>query len=332
MNVTEAMRRAIELARKAPDPRPNPRVGCVLLDPSGDQIATGAHDGPGTPHAEAIALTVAGERARGATAVVTMEPCTHTGRTGPCTKALIDAGVAKVVFAQEDPNPVAAGGAAALRAAGLHVDGGLLAEPAEELNPVWTFAMRHQRPRIVWKVAATLDGRVAAPDGSSRWITGAEARAEVHTLRAEVDGILVGTNTVLVDDPELVPRGADGKRAPMRIVMGQRSVPAGARIRHAEPMRNFWQIPTRDTRFALAQMFRRELHLVLLEGGPSLAAAFLRAGVVDEIRWYVAPAVLGDGPSAVGDLGIGTMAGIQRFRMLGAARVGDDVRIDLRPS
>lgn len=330
MDVTEAMQRAIELAGRSPDPRPNPRVGCVLLDLDGTEIANGAHDGPGTPHAEVIALAVAGDRARGATAVVTLEPCNHTGRTGPCSQALIDAGVARVVFGQADPNRKAHGGRARLQAAGVSVTGGTLADEAAALNPFWTFAMAHERPYVVWKVATTLDGKVAASDGSSRWITGAEARAEVRQLRAEVDAVVVGTGTVLVDDPELTPHDPTA-RQPVRVVVGQRSVPAQARVRRAAPMANFWQIPTRDPKFALAQLFRRELHRVLLEGGPALAGALLRAGLIDEIRWYTAPAVLGDGKSALPDLGIFTIDSIRRFQLTGVSRVGHDVRIDLRP-
>lgn len=330
MDVTEAMKRAIELAGQSPDPRPNPRVGCVLLDVDGNQIASGAHDGPGTPHAEVIALAVAGDRARGATAIVTMEPCNHTGRTGPCSKALVDAGVAKVVFGQADPNRKAQGGSARLRAAGVAVAGGILADDAAALNPFWTVAMERERPYVIWKVATTLDGKVAATDGSSRWITGEEARTQVRQLRAEVDAVVVGTGTVLVDDPELTPHDASA-RQPLRVVVGQRSVPAQARVRRAAPMANFWQIPTRDPKFALAQMFRRELHLVLLEGGPALAGALLRAGLIDEIRWYTAPAVLGDGKSALPELGIFSIDGIRRFQLTDVSRVGDDVRIDLRP-
>lgn len=330
MDVDEAMGRAIELAAATPDPTPNPRVGCVLLDPEGTVIATGAHEAAGAPHAEVIALAVAGDRARGATAVVTLEPCTHTGRTGPCTRALIAAGVARVVYGQADPNPEAAGGADELRRAGVAVTAGVRADEAAALNRVWSAAMSRQRPTVTWKVAATLDGRVAAADGSSRWITGEAARRQVQELRAQHDAVLVGTNTVLLDDPELTAR-ADGAEQPWRVVMGQRSVPAAARVRLVEPSDRFWQIPTRDPAFALAQMVRRDIHTVLLEGGPALAGAFLRAGLIDRVIWYTAPAFLGAGPGAVSDLGIASIDGAWRLTLQDVSRVGDDVRIDLIP-
>ncbi|MFN8127010.1 MAG: bifunctional diaminohydroxyphosphoribosylaminopyrimidine deaminase/5-amino-6-(5-phosphoribosylamino)uracil reductase RibD [Candidatus Nanopelagicales bacterium] len=329
--ITDAMRRALSLAAATRDPSPNPRVGCVILDAAGEVVATGAHEGAGTPHAEVIALAVAGDRARGATAVVTLEPCAHTGRTGPCTTALIDAGVARVVYGQSDPNPEAAGGAAVLRSAGIAVTGGLLADEATALNPGWSIAMSRQRPTVTWKVAATLDGRVAAPDGSSRWITGVAAREQVHQMRAEHDAVLVGTTTVLTDDPELTAR-IDGARQPWRIVMGQRSVPARARVRLSEPADRFWQIPTRDPSFALSQMVRRDIHTVLLEGGPSLAGAFLRAGLIDHVVWYTAPAILTAGVGAVPDLGVTTLDRAWRLSLRDVSRVGDDVRIDLVPA
>lgn len=332
--LSSAMRQAIALAAASPDPKPNPRVGCVLVAPDGSVISTGAHESAGSPHAEIIALTVAGDRARGATAVVTLEPCNHQGRTGPCARALIDAGVARVVFAQKDPNPQATGGARSLREAGVIVNEGLLADEAELLNPQWTRAMARQRPEVTWKLAATLDGFLAASDRSSRWITGAAARLEVHERRAASDAVMVGTATVLADDPELTARSDDGLLAPQpwRVVMGQRSVPAGARVRLAEPVDRFWQIPTRDPAFALQQLQRREVRSVLLEGGPALAGAFLRAGLIDSIVWYTAPALLGTGLPVVSDLGVTTMGDAVRLELVDVARVGDDVRMDLRPT
>ena len=177
-----AMRRALTIAVTPGVPRgPNPRVGCVLLDPAGTTIAEGFHEGAGTPHAEAAALAAAGPAARGATAVVTLEPCNHTGRTGPCVDALLAAGIARVVLAQPDPNPIAAGGADRLSAAGVDVVRGVLEDEARAINEAWTFAVEQGRPMVTWKVASTLDGHVAATDGSSRWITGEEARAQVHS-------------------------------------------------------------------------------------------------------------------------------------------------------
>ncbi|TDC48574.1 bifunctional diaminohydroxyphosphoribosylaminopyrimidine deaminase/5-amino-6-(5-phosphoribosylamino)uracil reductase RibD [Jiangella ureilytica] len=201
------MRRAIELSLNGADTTPpNPDVGCVILDPAGATVGEGWHERPGGPHAEINALAQAGERARGGTAVVTLEPCDHTGRTGPCTHALIAAGIARVVVAVADPNPVAAGGAATLRAHGIDVELGILRDEAAGANARWLTPFRTHRPFVVWKFAATLDGRSAAADGSSRWITGAEARADVHRLRAAVDTIVAGSGTVLADDPRLTAR------------------------------------------------------------------------------------------------------------------------------
>src|SRR4051794_34286737 len=223
-----AMVRALELAATPGVPLgPNPRVGCVLLDDTGATVAEGHHRGAGSPHAEADALARAGARARGTTAVVTLEPCAHTGRTGPCAVALREAGVRRVVFAQADPNPVAAGGAALLREGGIHVESGLLLDQARALNRVWTYAVEHGRPFVTWKFATTLDGRSAAADGSSRWVSSRAARLDTHRLRALCDVMLVGANTVAVDDPLLTVRDEHGQpldHQPLRVVMGERDL------------------------------------------------------------------------------------------------------------
>jgi diaminohydroxyphosphoribosylaminopyrimidine deaminase/5-amino-6-(5-phosphoribosylamino)uracil reductase len=327
-----AMRRALELAATPGVPLgPNPRVGCVLLAPDGSVVAEGHHRGAGTPHAEVDALTAAGDRARGATAVVTLEPCDHTGRTGPCSEALLAAGVARVVVAQLDPNPVAAGGALRLRAAGVEVETGVLAEDAAALNEAWTFAVTHGRPWVTWKAAATLDGRIAAVDGTSRWITSQPARAEVHELRAAVDAVVVGTGTVLADDPHLAVRrdGAvvDGLQ-PLRVVMGRRDIPAAARV--LDDAAPTVHLRTHDPVEVLAELHAREVRHVLVEGGPTVAAAFVRAGLVDAVRWYAAPALLGAGAHALGDAGMSTIAEALRLQVVDVARVGADVRIDAR--
>lgn len=330
---TDAMRRALALAA-SPDARtgPNPRVGCVLLSPDGEVVGEGYHHGAGHPHAEVEALRAAGGRARGATAVVTLEPCDHTGRTGPCSVALLDAGVARVVHGQSDPNPVAAGGARRLAGAGVEVVGGVLAAEAEALNPAWTFAVTHGRPFVTWKAASTLDGRVAAADGSSRWITSAEARAEVHRFRAGVDAVIVGIGTVLEDDPHLaVRRGGvvlPREVQPLRVVVGRRDIPERARVLDgAAPT---LQVREHDPATVLVALRDLDVQHVLLEGGPTLAAAFVRAGLVDAVRWYVAPALLGAGASALGSAGINSIADALRLRITEVARVGDDVRIDAR--
>lgn len=307
----DAMQRALALAASPGVPLwPNPRVGCVLLAPDGEVVAEGYHRGAGNPHAEVEALTAAGDRARGATAVVTLEPCNHTGRTGPCSEALVAAGVRRVVVAQRDPNPVAQGGLDTLTAAGIEVDAGLLAEDAEALNRAWTFAHRNGRPFVTWKLATTLDGRSAASDGTSRWVSSAAARRDTHVLRAQCDTMLVGTNTVAVDDPQLTVRDPDGEpllRQPLRVVMGNRDLPGDRRV--FDDVAETVQLRTHDPRTALETLYRDHgRHHVFLEGGPKLAAAFLKAGLVDEVVAYVAPMLLGGGKPAVGSLGIRTIA------------------------
>lgn len=322
------MRRALQLAAAGPWPDPNPRVGCVVVAPDGTVVGEGFHRGAGTPHAEAEALGAAGLAARGATAYVTLEPCSHRGRTGPCADALVEAGVARVVFAQSDPNPDAAGGAERLHAAGLHVTGGVLADEAGALNDRWARTVALGRPLVTWKLATTLDGRSAAADGTSQWITDEVARADVHRLRATRDAVLVGTGTVLADDPRLTVRLPDGSlapRQPLRAVMGLREVPAGARVDDAPG--TVVRLTTRNPGEALDRLWHRGVRDVWLEGGPTLAAAFLRAGLVDDVYAYVAPTLLGAGRAAVDDLGIGTLADARRLELADAAVVGGAVRI-----
>jgi diaminohydroxyphosphoribosylaminopyrimidine deaminase/5-amino-6-(5-phosphoribosylamino)uracil reductase len=329
-----AMSQAFALALTPGVPQgPNPRVGAVILDADGGTVGTGFHQGAGTPHAEIVALETAGDAARGGTAVVSLEPCNHTGRTGPCVKALVDAGVRRVVFAQPDPNPLAAGGADALRAAGVEVEGGVLADDAELVNETWTFAMRHRRPFVTWKFATTLDGRSAAADGTSRWITGAEARADVHRLRSQCDVVLVGTGTIAADNPRLTVRDGDDVALPaavqpLRAVMGLRVLHPDSHV--FDDTATTMMLPTQDPVVALAALFACDRQHVWLEGGPTVAAAFVRAGLVDEVITYVAPALLGGGFSAVGDLGVSTISGIRRFELVEASRIGDDVRLTMR--
>lgn len=347
-----AMRRAISLAtRGLGTTSPNPVVGCVVLDSSGQALGEGAHvGGPGHPHAEIVALAQAGARARGATAVVTLEPCSHTGTTGPCVDALIAAGVARVVYAVADPNPVAAGGAARLLAAGVDVEGGLLAAEAARGNEAWLHAVRSGRPFVTWKYAATLDGRSAAADGTSRWISSAESRADVHALRAQVDAIVAGTGTVLADDPSLTVRDPNGEpvaRQPWRIVVGDRPVPAGARVRgdrallvtstdgSPEGWTDVLAVPRSpaglDLCAALEALYARGLRHVLLEGGPTLAGAFVRGRLVDRVVAYVAPRLLGSGLPALADAGVATLADAPAYRIDDVAVIGGDVRITARP-
>ncbi len=304
-----AMRRALALAVTPGVPLgPNPRVGCVLLAPDGTTVAEGFHRGAGGPHAEVEALREAGDDARGTTAVVTLEPCNHTGRTGPCSEALVAAGVRRVVFAQTDTNPVATGGAERLREAGIEVEPGLLAEEAQTVNRTWTFALENGRPFVTWKFATTLDGRSAAADGTSRWVSSRAARLDTHRLRGLCDTMLVGTSTVEIDDPELTVRDEVDEpvaHQPLRAVMGLRDLAPDRRILNdrAETV----HLRTRDPREALDELFARDRQHVFLEGGPTLARAFLSNGLVDEVVGYVAPMLLGAGRNAVADLGIGTI-------------------------
>ncbi|CAN5309384.1 bifunctional diaminohydroxyphosphoribosylaminopyrimidine deaminase/5-amino-6-(5-phosphoribosylamino)uracil reductase RibD [soil metagenome] len=330
------MRRALVAARE-PQHRisPNPRVGCVLLDPDGRELSVGRHLGPGTAHAEVDALTRAGRSVTGATAVVTLEPCHHTGTTGPCTHALLAAGVIRVVYAVDDPNPVAGGGADALCAAGVDVVAGVCVDEAHELNRRWLTAVGRGRPYVTWKYAATLDGRSAAADGSSRWITGEQARRDVHRLRAAADAIVVGTGTVLADDPRLTVRDDDDRdlpwsRQPLRVVVGRRDLPATARIHDAAAPTV--ALRTDDLRAVLASLHNREVQEVWLEGGPRLAGAFVAAGLVDEVVAYLAPALLGAGPPALADAGISTLADALRLDVEDVTMLGVDLRITATPS
>ncbi|ROS74517.1 bifunctional diaminohydroxyphosphoribosylaminopyrimidine deaminase/5-amino-6-(5-phosphoribosylamino)uracil reductase RibD [Cellulomonas sp. PhB143] len=339
-DTSTAVRRAFDLARRTPVRGPNPRVGCVLLAPpatageSGRRVlAEGFHRGAGTPHAEVDALVAARQRGadvRGATAVVSLEPCNHTGRTGPCALALAEAGVAEVVYSVPDPTPRAAGGAAYLAARGVRVTGGVLRDEGEELLGAWWSAARAGRPYVTLKLAATLDGRVAAADGTSRWITGPEARAHAHEVRARVDAVAVGTGTVLADDPALTARTPDGlvPDQPLRVVVGRREVPATARLRGAGG--ELVVLGTHDVAEVLAALHAREVRHLLVEGGPVLATAFLAAGAVDELHAYVAPVLLGSGRSALGDLGVGTIADAARFTTSQVRRLGDDVLVVAR--
>jgi len=310
---------------------PNPPVGAVVLDAAGAVAGVGATAPPGGPHAEVIALREAGPRARGGTVVVTLEPCAHHGRTPPCTEALAAAGVATVVFAVRDPHPTAGGGAAVLRAGGVAVREGVLSdEVARGPLRAWLHAVRTGRPHVTWKLAATLDGRSAAADGTSRWITGADARAEVHALRAGMDAIVVGTGTVLADDPSLTARRSDGslrERSPLRVVVGHRDVPSGFALDAPDVL----HLRTRDPDAVLAALHDRGVVDVLLEGGPRLAGAFVAAHRVDRVLAYLAPALLGAGPAALHDAGVGTIADIARLQVDEVRRVGVDVLVDARP-
>jgi diaminohydroxyphosphoribosylaminopyrimidine deaminase/5-amino-6-(5-phosphoribosylamino)uracil reductase len=327
-----AMRRALELADRGPLTGGNPRVGCVLLDAEGRTAAEGWHRGAGTPHAEIDALSKAAD-ARGLTAVVTLEPCNHWGRTGPCSEALIAAGVTRVVYGAGDPGSHSSGGAERLREAGVEVVSGVLADDVEELLVCWLASERRGRPWVTVKWASTLDGRAAAEDGSSRWITGAAARQRVHEERASNDAILVGTGTVLADDPSLTARGDGGEllaHQPVPVVVGERPIPADAALRRHPA--GLIETGTRDLGAVLADLNSRGLRRVYVEGGPTLASAVIADGYADAYSVYLAPALLGGDRLAVGDLGIPGMDGIRRLRVDGVELLGDDIHLTARPA
>lgn len=310
---------------------PNPPVGAVILDRDGGIAGVGATAPPGGPHAEIVALRRAGERAIGGTAVVTLEPCNHFGRTAPCVDALLDAGVAEVAFAVADPNPVAAGGAARLADAGVRVSAGVLSDsvaggPLRE----WLHKQRTGMPHVTWKFAASIDGRSAAADGTSQWITGESARADVHRRRAAAEAIIVGTGTVFVDDPALTARLPDGSLAdqqPLRVVVGMREISPDATALNDDS--RTMVIRTRDPHEVIKALSDRTD--VLVEGGPTLAGAFLRAGVIDRILAYVAPILLGGPITAIDDVGVLSIAQAQRWRFDGVQPVGPDVLMSLIP-
>ena len=329
----DAMRRALELALRGPRHGVNPQVGCVLLSPDGDVLAEGWHRGAGTPHAEIDALSAleVPALAIGATAVVTLEPCNHHGRTGPCSVALIDAGVARVVYAVADPGVRSAGGGERMRAAGIDVESGLEADAIEDAIRPWLTATRHRRPFVTVKWASSLDGRAAAADGTSQWITGPAARADVHRRRGEADVIVVGTGTVLADDPALTARDGSGlaPHQPAPVVVGRTEVPESARVRrHPEPLRHF---TTHDLASVLAELYDDEVRSVFVEGGPTLASAFIAAGLADELVVYLAPTLLGGPKTALTDVGVGTIADQRALRITDISQLGDDIRIVARP-
>lgn len=332
-NVEHAMRRALDLASRGPATGVNPQVGCVILSSDGTVLSEGWHRGAGTPHAEIDALgKLPVGAAHGATVVVTLEPCNHTGRTGPCAVALIDAGIARVVYAVADPGEHSAGGAERLRAAGLTVETGVLTDDATRLIEDWLAAARLGRPFVTLKWAASLDGRAAATDGSSQWITGPAARADVHRRRAAADAIIVGTGTALADDPALTARDDDGTLLPgqpLPVVVGRRALPADARLRR-HPLPPLFH-PGDDLPGLLHDLRERGIRRVLIEGGPTLAAAFVTAGLVDEYLMYLAPTLLGAGLPALGDIGVTTIGQQRRLRLAATRRLGDDLLVIAHP-
>lgn len=335
------MGRALELAAQGrTSTQPNPRVGCVIA--RGEQIiGEGWHQRSGEPHAEVFALREAGERARGATAFVTLEPCNHHGRTPPCSEALIAAGIARVIYASGDPNPrVDGSGAARLREAGIVVEQGLRASEGEELNLGFFSRMRRQRPWLRLKMAASLDGRTATASGESQWITSEAAREDVQRWRAESAAILSTSATVLADDPRLSVRLPDVPRQPLRVLLDREGkIPAHARL-FSEPG-EVLQLTSKEIALdasgrlslpaVLSTLNAREINEVWTEAGATLAGSLITANLVDELVVYLAPMLLGAEGRPLAALQIGRLLDASRWRTTDLRQIGPDIRIMLRP-
>ena len=311
ISINEAMVRANSISLKGLGSTwPNPIVGAVLLSPGGEVLSEGFHqrgaNGAVGDHAEVVALKLAGERARGAVLVVTLEPCNHHGKTPPCTDAIIAAGVAKVIYAVADPNPAAQGGHKKLKSAGIDVVVFDDRSEIEAANRAWLFRMKSGRPYVSVKVAATMDGFIASADGTSKWITSKEARADVAVLRNQCDAIVTGTGTVLADNPQLTVRGLKESEThhPVRIVVGSREVPKDAVVRDGAAETQF----VKDIAALEAYLRERRFNRVLVEAGPTLTSSLLKAGLVNELYLYQAPSLLGSGRSMVEGLGISTLS------------------------
>ena len=297
MDHTVAMQRAISLGEKGlGKTAPNPIVGAVIIDIAGNVVGEGFHDRVHSPdHAEVVAIKAAGDKAKGATIVVSLEPCNHTGSTGACVQAIIDAGITTVVFAVRDPNPIAAGGAEALEAAGIKVIGGVLEMQAAYSNRAWLMKMKKKRPFFTWKVAATLDGKVAAADGTSKWITNERSRGDVQVLRRQADAILVGTNTVIADNPHLIPRGEFAGYAanPIRVICGEQELPPDSFV--FDSAAQSVVVKSKDLDLLVEKLNELGVNHVLVEAGPTLASAMVDHCLMDELVIYQAPSFLGTG-------------------------------------
>ena len=297
MDYTVAMQRAIALSEKGlGKTSPNPIVGAVIIDDAGNLIGEGFHDRMNSKdHAEVVAIANATKNLKGATIVVTLEPCNHSGSTGPCTQAIIDAGISTVVFAINDPNSVASGGADTLRAAGIKVIEGVLKAEAAYANRAWLMKIKKNRPFFTWKVATTLDAKIAATDGTSKWITNETSRADVQVLRRHADAILVGTNTVITDDPHLIPRGDfDGySHNPVRVICGEQDLPKDAQV--FDSAAQTVVVKSKDLDLLVDELNKLEINQVFVEAGMTLASAMVDHCLMDELVMYQAPSLLGSG-------------------------------------
>ncbi len=329
-SIDAAMRLAIDHANQVKGTTyPNPPVGAVIVDQEGRVVGAGATAPAGGDHAEVLALRRAGGLAAGGIAVVTLEPCNHFGKTPPCVNALIEARVGTVVYAVTDPNGIAGGGAGRLSAAGLQVRAGVLAnEVAAGPLREWLHKQRTGVPHVTWKYATSIDGRSAAADGSSQWISSEASRMDLHRRRATADAIVVGTGTVFADNPVLTARLPDGSlasRQPLRVVVGMREIPSEAKVLNDDA--RTMVIRTRDPREVLKALLDRTD--VLLEGGPTLAGAFLRTGAINRILAYVAPILLGGPVTSVDDVGVSSMAQALRWQFDGVEKCGPDLVLSL---
>ena len=331
-----AMRRSLELALNGPAHGVNPQVGAVILDEDLNIIAEGWHQGAGTPHAEVMALsnlsdTYGSNPPANLTAVVTLEPCNHTGRTGPCSQALIAAGISRVVFASQDPGDVSGNGSQTLIDAGIEVISGVLVSEADRQSRVWLTSNRNKRTYVTLKWASTLDGRNAADDGTSQWISGPLAREHTHITRSQIDAIAVGTGTVMADNPELTARRSDGsyfEHQPIRVVIGERELSPDLNIFNDKAPTI--HIQTRNLGDALADLWARGVKHLLVEGGPTLASEFERENLVDEYQIYFAPLLLGGSRTALTDIGVGTIAGAHRLDIFEIEQLGNDLFLRAR--
>lgn len=333
IDLESMMRHALSLAARGPRTGINPQVGCVLVDDGGAIVGEGWHRGAGTAHAEVDALRSLTGSSHGLTAVVTLEPCNHTGHTGPCAAALIDAGITRVVYAVTDPGENSSGGAERLRSAGVDVVSGILLDEASEAMRVWLTATRLKRPFVSLKWASSLDGRTAANDGSSKWITGTAARQRVHEQRARVDAIIVGTGTVLADDPSLTVRGDGGElmpHQPVPVVVGQRSIPLGAHV-FSHPQAAILT-GDRDLPSLLSALYARGMRHVYVEGGPTVASAFVSAGLVDQYFVFLAPVLIGGAHLAIGDVGVASIGDARRLTIDSVEHLGGDLLLTARPA
>ena len=301
---------------------PNPNVSAAIYAADGSLIADGFHNRKvSIDHAEVVALKKAGSAARGATMVVSLEPCAHTGKTPPCVHAIIDAGIAKVIYAVADPNPVAAGGAQKLADAGIVVEHRESAD-LEFVQRAWLHKERTGRPLMIWKVATTLDSKVAASDGTSQWITGPESREDVQELRAQSDAILIGTNTALVDNPHLIPRGHEAR--PVRVICGEQEVPATNKVFDNEARTLL--VKSKSIPELIKVLSDEGFNQVLVEAGPTLGSALMASGNIDELIVYQAPKMLGAGKEFVSHLGISTLSDHLKLELIGVQPFGSDIK------